>query len=183
MTSKEQIDEYFSLNYQKLCKATVKIGKNVQKNNFKPAELVTLTYLHLLDKKKKMLPSQMESFCIKYIANQLKWNNSELSKITLENSKNTLVEVVFDIEDCDDDFKHKIFMEKDYNQKMNCLYDFEKTLNNEEKIFYQAMYVNDKKVTVNKLKEKFNINRNYLTKLRRDIQTKQEEFINKNYKK
>lgn len=183
MTSKQQIDNYFTSNYTKLCKATVKIGKNANKMNFEPGELISLTYQHLLLKKDKMSPEQMESFCIRYITNQLQWNNSELSKLSMENAKNTLVEIIFDTEDSDDDFRYKIRMEKDYNEKKNCLYDFVKTLTNEEKIFYQAMYKGNRKVTINELKEKFNINRNYITKFRRDIQKKQREFINENYKK
>ena len=183
MTSKQQIDDYFSLNYQKLCNATVKIGKNSKNMNFEPGELVSLTYEHLLLKRVKMEPEQMESYCIRYITNQLKWNNSELSKLSMESHKNTLVEVIFDTEDSDEDFKYKIRMEKDYNEKKNCIYDFLKTLSSEEKIFYNAMYEGGRKVTINELREKFNINRNYITKLRRELQRKQQEFINENYKK
>lgn len=184
MTSKQQIDEYFNKNYDKLLLNIKKIAKNARQTNFKPEDLLSLSYQHLLTRLNKLTEEKIEVFFIRYVERQIKWKNSELYR--LFSSKNIVMfeNVTDNIEDAIDDYMYKVYKEKEYNEKKIILYDFVKTLTIDERIFYESMYdENFKTVSITKLKEKFKINRNHLTEYRKSLKQKEQEFINKHYKR
>jgi hypothetical protein len=184
MTSKQQIDDYISANYSKLVTSIKKIARNYRKLNFEPAEIISLMYQDLIKKANKYNPEQIESYCIRFITKQFEWTNSEYNKLGIEGKRIKLVEVMYDSEDSLDDYVYKIYKEKEYNEQKNVLYDFKRTLQLHEKIFYEAMYTEEgKAATISQLKEKFKKNRNYLTKFRKELKEKEQEFIKQNYKK
>ena len=75
MTSKQQIDEYFNKNYDKLLLNINKIAKNARQTNFEPEDLLSLSYQHLLNRLDKLTEEKIEVFFIRYIKRKIKWKN------------------------------------------------------------------------------------------------------------
>lgn len=184
MMSKQTIDNYFNSNYSKLILDIKKIAKNARQTKFEPEDLLSLSYQHMLTRLDKLTEEKIEVFFVRYVERQIKWSNSELYRLFSSKKMVFFENITDNIEDEIDDYMYKVYKEKEYNEKKIILYDFVKTLTIDERVFFESMYdENFKTVSITKLKEKFKINRNHLTEYRKALKQKEQEFINKHYKR
>jgi len=188
MITKSDIDDYITTNYEYLKVSVKKIKYKSCYYEFDESELIAFTYEHLIKKLNKMKSkSDIEAFFFIFCKNQVKreWNNSEFSKVLFGKRKDLFMENFYDDYDMIDDFEdfdNKIAYEINYNEIKTLIYQFSKTLSNEDRIFFEVMS-NGKFNTIKKLSEHFKINKNYIGQTRKRISNSRDEYIKLNFKR
>lgn len=177
--NKIEIDSFFSKNYKALLLAIKKTKiKYKQATEWECEELLSATYLHLIDNMDKMTEEKhIESFFMKYMSNQIKWSNSKIN-LMYEDARQIPFNYEFDVIDDEEDFNHKILLEKDYNNKKAILFDFYSQLpTKQEKILFEVIFKKGIK-TVKALSQHFGINRNYCQNMKKKLFDDLKEYIN-----
>lgn len=180
MITKQQIDDYFNENYKYLSLSIKKTKiKYQQSTDWDCAELLSATYIHLIDNVDKMKEEKhIESFFMRYMTNQIVWNNSAINQLYKDCRMITQDEMRFDVIDDESEMDHKLFLEKEYNKKKAILFDFYSQLpTKQEKILFEVIFHKGIK-TVKALSIHFGINRNYIQIMKKKLMDDLKEFIN-----
>jgi hypothetical protein len=204
--SKQEIDDYFTKNYDFLVLTITKTKNKYNPNsNWNTTDLLTDTYEHLLNNKHKIIKSNsnIQAFVMRYLTNQVRWYNSKINKMDRGDHRLTNLEVIYEFcEDFDDeyceylnissDLKLKIDYEKQYNTQLTILSDFYLSLDRVDQLFYDAMFNknieghnrnNDGVNTINALNKYFKINKNAIGARRIELMGKLNQYIKENYTK
>lgn len=180
MVTKEQIDNYFSQNYDYLLESITKTkGKYNPTATYDPIELLSITYLHL-QKNKEAIPATnagIMSFTMRYMTNQLNWSSSETNK--LYRGKEVLGDTNPNINLIDDesDLLIKINIEKRYNEQKATLINFYNQITDkQQKIMFQVIFFKGIR-TLKELTKHFGIAKNYIVKIRKELYNNLNTYI------
>lgn len=177
--NKCDIDSFFTKNHSSLLLAIKKTKiKYKQATEWECEELLSATYLHLIDNMDKMKEEKhIESFFMRYMSNQIKWSNSKINQM-YEDNRQIPFNYEFDVIDDESDFNHKIILEKDYNNKKAILFDFYSQLpTKQEKILFEVIFKKGIK-TVKALSLHFGINKNYVQNMKKKLFDDLKVYIN-----
>ena len=82
MTTKQDIDNYFTQNSEKVLLAITKTkNKYRSRATWEAAELLSATYEYLIQNIDKIGDNPIESFVMRYMSNQIRWTKSTINKI------------------------------------------------------------------------------------------------------
>lgn len=179
MITKQQIDDYFNSNYKFLLLSIKKTKiKYQQVTEWDSEELLSATYIHLVDNQHKMKGEKcIESFFMRYMSNQIMWNNSAINQLYNDKKMIAHDEMNFDIVEDESELQFKLGLEKDYARKKAILYDFYMQLDTkQEKILFEVIFHKGIK-TVKALSAHFGINRNYIQNMKKKLMDDLKEYI------
>jgi hypothetical protein len=188
--TKEDIDAWFVKNYIYIKNAVnTQISYYLKKHNKKPLWeadiLITNAYEHLIKNKEKITErkSNIQAFFRGYIKLEASNYNSKINKFEREHPKLNYTNEIFDYNDDEDDsdLKHKLYLEKLYNIQKSVLVNCIKTLNAEERVLFDVIYIQEIN-TIAALSRHFDVNRHTIRKKLIPFYTKINTFIDNNYK-
>jgi hypothetical protein len=178
---KQDIDTYFTTNYNTIHKAIANIKwKKRPFTQWDLEELISLTYQHLLKYKDTLSPNNIESVIINYASQNISWSESQINKMYREKTQD-IEPLQYDMSDEDDqqDYEDKVELELRHQQQKTTMMQFRRTLNQVDRRLFDAIYL-DHITTIKALSQKFGINQNYITTMRIRINNAFKEFVKNN---
>lgn len=177
--TKEELDKYFTTNYNVISKAIANIKWNTRPfSQWQLEEFITLVYQHLFDSLDELTQTNIESVYINFAKKNMRWNNSYINQLYAAKKLEYSDEIRIDLNDEDDvqEYEDKVNLEIEYQTQKAIATQFRSTLLPQEKILFDAIYIEGLK-TIKALSTKFKINRYYLTNMRKDLNTKFAEYV------
>lgn len=182
MVTKQQIDVYFTCNYNQILTAIAKTkSKYNTMGNWEPDELLTDTYQHLLENIDKIADdNQIEAFTMRYMTNQIKWANSKINRLHRQDKITYEETIKTQLIDDQTELDKKIALETDFNNKRAILFKFYQQLETkQEKILFEVIFQKGIK-TVKELSKHFGVNKNYTQIMKKKLMDNLKEYIKNN---
>lgn len=176
---KRTLDRWFSENYNHLNLAAKKT--KLKYNNqaiWEPEEMVSEAYSHVVKFVEDLTTdSEIESYFMKFMHSNTVWANSAMNKVYKENknlefipSYQALTHIPYE------DELAELIEEENFREGYKALLSmFHKTLNTQEKIIFEKIFIEGNR-TLKELRKEVKTNTYYLQKQRAELYSKLKEF-------
>ena len=165
---RKAIDNYITRKYQHLFKCALVKSKNKEKS----IDLISELYVYLTNPKNENLllkymdnEVDFEKFCVRWIQNQIKWNNSPFNNkfritatdLVLDDNKFIVEPEFFDVSEFEQDLA-TIYSEEQIEKILFTYKIYNSILNDSEKVLFELYFI--QRMSLQKIKDSIKIKNN-----------------------